>query len=53
MKKLTLQPEELTVTSFEIDPERDPDRGTVEAQALDQTRQTRCPTCRTLCLPYC
>ena len=53
MKKLRLEPEDLSVTTFEVDAESLQDKGTVEALELDPTRQTRCETCRTLCLPYC
>jgi chromosome condensin MukBEF ATPase and DNA-binding subunit MukB len=53
MEKLRLELQDLTVTSFEIGRDRAQDRRTVEAQELAPTRQTRCDTCRTLCLPYC
>lgn len=53
MEKLKLDPETLEVTSFEPAHPADEARGTVEGQALDPTRRTACPTCRTLCLPYC
>jgi hypothetical protein len=53
MEKLRLELDDLTVTSFKTVPEADETRGTVEAQELDPTRRTACPTCRTLCLPYC
>ena len=53
MKKLRLQLDELAVTSFDTASDADESRGTVEAQALDPTRRTACPTCATLCLPYC
>lgn len=49
MQKLRLELDDLSVTSF--DTEEEPDA--VEHQALDPTRRTACPTCRTLCLPYC
>ena len=49
MKKLRLELDDLAVTSFDTEEEQD----AVEAQALDPTRRTACPTCRTLCLPYC
>ena len=52
MEKLRLELDDLAVTSFET-AQADGDRGTVEAQALDPTRHTRCPTCETLCLPFC
>jgi hypothetical protein len=52
VQKLRLELDELAVTSFET-AEAEESRGTVEAQALDPTRRTACPTCRTLCLPYC
>lgn len=49
--RLKLVPEELTVTSFEPDAAH---AAELEADALlAPTRQTRCETCRTLCLPYC
>ncbi|HYH80314.1 MAG TPA: hypothetical protein VEX86_10965 [Longimicrobium sp.] len=52
MDKLKLAPEDLTVTSFEPTPalageQRD------GMDFLAPTRQTRCETCRTMCLPYC
>ena len=51
MPRLKLVPEELTVTSFEPDAAH---AAELEADALlAPTRQTRCETCRTLCLPYC
>ena len=53
MEKLKLELDDLAVTSFDTASETDERRGTVEAQALDPTRHTGCPTCRTLCLPYC
>ena len=53
MEKLRLELDDLAVTSFNTASETDERRGTVEAQALDPTRHTGCPTCRTLCLPYC
>jgi len=53
MEKLKLELHDLAVTSFDTASETDQGRGTVEAQALDPTRNTGCPTCRTLCLPYC
>jgi len=51
MPRLKLDPEALTVTSFEPDAP-----GAAQAgpdALLAPTRQTRCETCRTLCLPYC
>ena len=53
MEKLRLERDDLTVTSFGTAPDEAAARGTVEAQALDPTRHTRCPTCETLCLPFC
>lgn len=53
MQKLGLEIDDLAVTSFATAEETDEARGTIEAQALDPTRRTACPTCRTLCLPYC
>lgn len=52
MKKLKLAPENLDVTTFEATPHRalEP-RDAIPGFA--PTRQTRCDTCRTLCLPYC
>ena len=52
MDKLKLDLESLDVTSFEAAPDEAEPRGTVEAH-LDPTRRTACPTCYTLCLPYC
>lgn len=59
MRKLRLQLDDLAVTSFET-ADADEARGTVDAQAFDPTRRTRCPTCdtlcqtcETLCLPFC
>jgi len=53
MEKLKLELEELAVTSFDTASDTDEGRGTVEARAFDPTHHTGCPTCRTLCLPYC
>jgi hypothetical protein len=53
MPKLKLDLDTLAVTSFDPAPEEKVERGTVEAHLLDPTRRTACPTCRTLCLPYC
>jgi hypothetical protein len=53
MEKLRLELDDLAVTSFEAESEPEGNVGTVEAQELDPTRRTACPTCRTLCLPYC
>lgn len=50
MQKLRLELDDLSVTSFDTAGE---DREAVEHPALDPTRRTACPTCRTLCLPYC
>lgn len=46
MPTLTLNLEELTVTTFEAAPPP-------AAADLVPTRNTACETCRTLCLPYC
>ena len=56
MKKLRLQPEDLAVTSFEVDADQIDARGTIEAQEFVATGNTRCNTCYTcytICLPYC
>jgi hypothetical protein len=52
-KKLTLNVEELAVTSFDPAPVQAEPRGTVEAHALAPSRNTACVTCRTMCAPYC
>jgi hypothetical protein len=60
MKKLRLEVDDLTVTSFAVDADRLDGTGTVEAHGFAPTRQTRCvscdtlcPTCATYCAPYC
>ena len=53
MQKLRLELDDLTVTSFDTAEETEEQRGTIEAQELAPTRRTRCPTCETLCLPFC
>ena len=60
MKKLRLDVDDLTVTTFAADTGGADEPGTVEAQALAATRNTRCvscdtlcSTCQTYCAPYC
>jgi hypothetical protein len=53
MQKLKLALDDLSVTSFDLTPKTEQPSGTVAAHELAPTRQTRCETCRTLCLPYC
>lgn len=48
MPRLKLVPEDLAVITFEAVTDI-PQAETL----LAPTRQTRCETCRTLCLPYC
>ena len=59
MRKLKLDLDDLTVTSFDVVTEAEETRGTVEARAVP-TRNTNCATCAsvcdtcaTFCLPYC
>jgi len=53
MKKIRLDPDALTVTSFDVPRELAGGAGTVEAQEFNPTRGNTCATCLTNCLPYC
>jgi hypothetical protein len=59
MRKLKLDLDDLTVTSFDVRADEGTDRGTVEARGVP-TRNTNCATCASVCdtcatncLPYC
>lgn len=53
MEKLRLDPDALTVASFDVPREPAGGAGTVEAQELLPTRGNTCATCLTNCGPYC
>lgn len=53
MEKLRLDPDALTVTSFDVARTPAGDAGTVQARELAPTRFNTCSTCPTNCLPYC
>ena len=53
MQKLKLDVDTLAVTSFDPTPEEKAAKGTVAGHLLEATRHTICPSCYTLCAPYC
>jgi hypothetical protein len=53
MEKLRLDPDALTVTSFDVPRELAGAAGTVQAQEFGPTNGNTCRTCPTNCLPYC
>lgn len=57
MKKLRLELDELTVSTFATDEQEQEATGTVQANdatvIFGPTRANTCATCYTNCLPYC